>query len=110
MLALIYMSNPLITRYGDKPAFEGERVVFVSSPFFPHKLAKGYANPSLKVVKTINHQPVKNLKHLIEVLRDAKEEFVTIEFADRGSETMVLPRKEAIAATEGILTDNGVRT
>jgi hypothetical protein len=43
-------------------------------------------------------------------LRDAKEEFVTIEFADRGSETFVLPRKEAIAATEAILTDNGVRT
>ncbi|PYI90296.1 MAG: serine protease [Verrucomicrobia bacterium] len=110
VLALIYMGNPLITRYGDKPAFDGERVVFVSSPFFPHKLAKGYANPSLKVVKTINHQAVKNLKHLIELLRDTKEEFVTIEFADRASETFVLPRKEAIAATETILTDNGVRT
>ena len=110
MLALVYMGSPLITRYGDKPAFDGERVVFVSSPFFPHKLTKGYANPSLKVVKTINHQAVKNLKHLIEVLRDAKEEFVTLEFADRGSETLVLPRKETIAATEAILTDNGVRT
>ena len=110
MLALTYMGSPLITRYGDKPAFDGERVVFVSSPFFPHKLAKGYANPSLKVVKTINHQAVKNLKHLIEVLRDAKEEFVTIEFADRATETVVLPRKETIAATEAILTDNGVRT
>jgi hypothetical protein len=43
-------------------------------------------------------------------VRDAKEEFVTVEFADRGSETLVLPRKETIAATEPILTDNGVRT
>jgi len=110
MLALGYVGSPLVTRYGDKPAVDGERVVFVSSPFFPHKLAKGYANPSLKVVKAINHQPVKNLKHLIEIVRDAKEEFVTVEFADRGSETLVLPRKETIAATEAILTDNGVRT
>src|SRR6266403_335358 len=110
MLALVYIGSPLITRYGDKPAFDGERVVFVSSPFFPHKLAKGYANPSLKVVKEINHRPVKNLKHLIELVRDAKEDFVTVEFADRGSETLVLPRKETIAATELILTDNGVRT
>ena len=110
MLALVYVGSPLVTRYGDKPAFDGERVVFVSSPFFPHKLAKGYANPSLKVVKEINHRPVKNLKHLIELVRDAKEDFVTVEFADRGSETLVLPRKETIAATELILTDNGVRT
>ena len=52
---------------------------------------------------------MKNLKHLIEILHDAKEEFVTLEFADRGTETVVLPRQETIAATEAILTDNEVR-
>jgi S1-C subfamily serine protease len=107
---LAYLGSPLITRYGDQPAFPGERVVYVSSPFFPHKLAKGYGNPGLKVVKTVNKQPVKNLKQLTELLRDTKDEFITIEFVGRGSETLVLPRKETIAATEAILTDNGVRT
>jgi S1-C subfamily serine protease len=107
---LAYLGSPLITRYGDQPAFPGERVVYVSSPFFPHKLAKGYGNPGLKAVKTVNKQPVKNLKQLTELLRDTKDEFITIEFVGRGSETLVLPRKETIAATEAILTDNGVRT
>jgi Trypsin-like serine proteases, typically periplasmic, contain C-terminal PDZ domain len=110
MIALMYLGSPLITRYGDQPAFQGERVVYVSSPFFPHKLAKGYGNPSLRVVSAINKQPVKNLKHLTELLRDTNDEFITVEFAGRGNETLVFPRKETIAATEAILTDNGVRS
>lgn len=110
MIALTYLGNPLILRYGDQPRFDGERVVYVSSPFFPHKLAKGYGNPSLRVVNAINKQPVRNLKQLTELLRDSTDEFITIEFAGRANETLVLPRKETIAATEAILTDNGVRT
>jgi S1-C subfamily serine protease len=110
IVTLAYLGSPLITRYGDQPTSAGERVVYVSSPFFPHKLAKGYGNPALRAVKTVNKQPVKNLKQLTELLRDTKDEFITIEFAGRGSETLVLPRKETIAATEAILTDNGVRS
>jgi S1-C subfamily serine protease len=110
IVTLAYLGSPLITRYGDQPRSEGERLVYVSSPFFPHKLAKGYGNPALRVVKAVNKQPVKNLKQLTELLRDTKDEFITIEFAGRGSETLVLPRTETIAATEAILTDNGVRS
>ena len=43
------------------------------------------------------------------VLRDCKDEFVTVEFNARVSETMVFPRAEMVAATDDILTDNGVR-
>jgi hypothetical protein len=110
IVTLAYLGSPLITRYGDQPNSAGERIVYVSSPFFPHKLAKGYGNPALRVVKAVNKQPVKNLKQLTALLRDTKDEFITIEFAGRGSETLVLPRKETIAATEAILTDNGVRS
>lgn len=102
--------NPLVTRVGDKPAFEGERLVIVSSPFFPHKLAQGYGNAMGAVVKSINGIPIKNLQHLVEVLRDSHDEFITIDFEMRGGETMVFRRTEMLAATEDVMNDNGVRT
>jgi S1-C subfamily serine protease len=108
---LTFMGSPLLTRVGDKPAFEGERLVIVTSPFFPHKLAKGYGNPAFQVVKTVNGHPIKNLAHLVEVLRDLKDEFVTFEFNARSTgETLVFPRAEMVAATNDILTDNGIRS
>jgi hypothetical protein len=60
-------------------------------------------------VKNVNGRSIKNLEHLVETLRESKEEFITIEFAGHG-ETLVFPRKEALAATDEILTDNGVRS
>ncbi|MEY2576996.1 MAG: hypothetical protein QOF80_2483 [Verrucomicrobiota bacterium] len=108
---LTFVGSPLITRVGDKPAFEGERLVIVTSPFFPHKLAKGYGNPAWQVVKTVNGHPIKNLAHLVEVLRDLKDDFVTFEFTARATgETIVFPRTEMISATNEILTDNGIRS
>ncbi len=47
--------------------------------------------------------------HLVALLRDLKDEFVTIETDNRGGETMVFRRRDVLAATEGILSDNGVR-
>jgi S1-C subfamily serine protease len=104
------MGSPLLKRIGDKPAFEGERLVLVSSPFFPHKLVKGYDNAMGQVVKTINGIRIKNLGHLVEVLRDTKDEFITVEFDLRGAETIVFGRAELLAATDEILSDNGVRS
>jgi S1-C subfamily serine protease len=102
--------SPLITRMGDKPAFENEGLAVISSPFFPHKLSKGYANPSMEVVKTVNGIPIKNLGHLVEVLRDSKDEFITIEFYGLLAPTVVFPRTEMAAATDLILTDNDIRS
>jgi S1-C subfamily serine protease len=107
---LMVTGSPLISRMLDKPAFEGERLVVVSSPFFPHKLAKGYSSPFAQVIKTINGQAIKNLPHLVEVLRDCKDEFLRVEFNSRMGETLVFPRSEMLSATDGILTDNGVRS
>jgi len=103
-------SFPLMTRRGDKPAFDGEQLVIIPSSLFPHKLSKGYSNPVTKVVKTVNGIPVKNLNHLVEVLRDSKDAFITIEFAGHGGETLVFPRAEMVAATDEILTDNDIRS
>lgn len=107
--ALNFIGNPLTTRRGDKPAFPGEELVLVASPFFPHKLAKGYDNPISRVVQSINGISIKNLAHLVTILRDSKDEFITIKFAGRATEALVFVRKEIVAATDDILNDNGVR-
>ena len=108
---LAYIKSPLVTRVFDKPAFDGERIVVVSSPFFPNKLAKGYGNPVLQTVKAINGIPVKNLASLVEILRDTKDEFIVVAYdSSHAGETMVFPRKAMLSATDEILTDNGVRS
>jgi hypothetical protein len=108
-LGLSLSASPLVTRRGDKPAFDGEQLVIVPCPFFPHKLSKGYSSATLSVVESINGVRVKNLLHLVQLLRDSKDDFIVIAFTGHGRETLVFPRAEMIAATEEILSDNGVR-
>jgi S1-C subfamily serine protease len=110
MASLSNAGNPLATRASDQPSFPGEGLVVIASPFFPHELAEGYSNPRAQVVKAVNGIPVKNLDHLVELLRDAKGKFITIECYNRHGETMVFPRAEMLAATDGILGDNDVRS
>ena len=76
---------------------------------FPHRIGKGYGNPIAKVVKEINGIKIKNLKHLVETLRDSKEKYITITFDDQNSETIVFDRLETLKATDEILSDNSVR-
>lgn len=42
---LTSMGHPLMARRGDKPGFEGEQLVIVSAPFFPHRLARDFGRP-----------------------------------------------------------------
>ena len=106
---LAAMGSPLVTRRGDSPAFEGEELVVVTSPMFPTIIAKGYDNPFSKVVKAINGEKVKNLRHMVELLRDVKAKYIEISFDDRFSETIVFNHQEALKVTEDILSDNGIR-
>jgi S1-C subfamily serine protease len=108
--ALSLVGSPLLTRRSEKPSFEGEELVVVPAPFLPHKLVKGYGNPAGRIVKSVNGVAIKNLRHLVETLRDSKDPFIKIEFAGHYTETLILPRAETIAATEDVLTDNGIRS
>jgi S1-C subfamily serine protease len=107
--ALGIIGSPLVTRRGDRPAFPGEQLVVVSAGMFPHRIGKGYDNPFPKVVKEINGVQVKNLRHMVELLRDSTAKFTTISFSDRASETIVFNHQEALAATDDVLSDNGIR-
>ncbi|MGO4479087.1 trypsin-like peptidase domain-containing protein [Massilia sp. 2TAF26] len=105
-----FNASPLVTRRGDSPDAQHEELVVISSPFFPHKLVAGYSNRMGAVVESVNGVPVRSLRHLVALLRDLKDDMVVLRFDQREGETMVLPRKEMVAATEGILSDNGIRS
>jgi S1-C subfamily serine protease len=107
MLGLV--KSPLITHALDEPDADLQELVVVSSPFFPHKIANGYSNPAGSVVYSVNGTRIKSLKHLVAVLRDLKDPFVTIEFDQRGGEAVVFSRQAIMSATDDILTDNGIR-
>jgi len=109
MTVLAALGDPIVTRMADKPAFPGERFVVVAAPLFPHKVSTGYLNPTGSVVKRVNGTPIKNLNHLVEVLRDCKDEFVTFEFDTRLGETPVFRRTDMLKATGEILADNSIR-
>jgi hypothetical protein len=81
----------------------------VAAPLFPHKVSAGYSNPTGAVVKRVNGTPIKNLNHLVEVLRDCKDEFVAFEFDTRLGETPVFRREDMVKATGEILADNSIR-
>jgi hypothetical protein len=106
---LVGKKNPLTIRANDPPSFEGEELVIVPSPFFSHRLTKGYDSPATRIVEAVNDVRVKNLVHLIEMLRDSKDEFLEFKFAGRETETIVFRRQAMLDATEEILTDNGIR-
>jgi S1-C subfamily serine protease len=103
------VKSPLVTRAFDPPDADTEELVVISSPFFPHKLSNGYSNPAGSVVYSVNGVHPRSLKHLVAILRDLKDPFVTIEFDQKGNEALVFSRTAMLAATDEILTDNGVR-
>ncbi len=104
-----FLKSPLVTQLLDPPSADQQELVVVSSPFFPHKLVNGYSNPMGSVVYSINGTRVRSLNHLVALLRDLKDPFVTFEFDQKGGEALVFSRAAIAASTDEILTDNGVR-
>jgi S1-C subfamily serine protease len=103
--------SPIVTRINDDVAFEGEELTGVFSPMFSHKITKGYNSKAsgMGIVSHVNDVPVKNLVHLVELLRDNTNQFVTLRFANTQSERLVFDKKEIETATEDILSENGIR-
>jgi len=84
--------------------------VVIAAPFFPHKLMNGYSTRFFSVVDSVNGVRVRSLAHLVALLRDQTDELLTFRFQQRDAEMVVVPRKEMLAATESVLTDNGIRS
>ncbi len=107
---LSFRGSPILSRGFGKRAFPDEQLVTVCSPLLPHRITKGYDVDYFPCVAKVNGVKIKNLKHLIETLRDCKDEFVTFEWTDQHVENIVFKRAEIVAATDEILDDNGIRS
>jgi hypothetical protein len=105
-------SSPLVNRRYDRPSFPGEELVVVSSPLFPHKITSGYDHANRAVLGEVNGIQVKNLRQLVETVRDIQDRQITFKFANSGAlthETMTFNRDELLEATAKILEENGIR-
>jgi S1-C subfamily serine protease len=101
-------NSPLISRSGDKVRFPGEELVVVTSPMLPHRITRGYGEPIGQVVESVDGTKIKNLRHLVETIRDGRGDFLTIRFAEDGSETLVFRRTAMLDATEPLMGQNGI--
>ena len=108
---LAYLSeleSPLIGSMSKRQSFSGQELVVVCPQMFSHPIRKGYGSPSFGVLTHINEQPIKNLAHFVELIRDGSDEFVELTFAGR-SESLVFRRDELMDSNESILEAEGIR-
>jgi S1-C subfamily serine protease len=103
-------TSPMVKRLFDAPAFPGEELVVICSPFLPHRIARGYSNPQGNVVVSVNGIAIRNLSHLVTVLRDAKDEFMVFRLASPEGEDLVFRRLELLDSTNDLLNENGIRS
>ena len=106
--ALMSRNSPILTRAVDHVRFPGEELVAVTTPLFPHRVVRGYGDPIGQVVESVNGVAIRNLRHLVEVFRDNRDEYVTFRFAEDRSETLVFRREELEAATAEVMSENGI--
>ncbi len=105
-------NSPLVSRRYDKPRFDGEELVVVASPMFPHRITKGYDDPERLVLSEVNGQSVRSLQHLVQILRGDTQPQIVLKFAKtsrRVHETMVFNRAELLDSTAEIIEENGIR-
>ena len=100
--------SPLFFRKNDVPAFEGEQLIMFPVGLLPHRISKGYDGPYANVLAKINGTKIENLKHMVQVLRDMKEDQVKFEFAEKDAPYLVFNRKEIVEAMDDILVDNAI--
>ena len=108
MAGMTTNQSPLMTRKGDTLKFESEQLIMAAVPLLPHPISKGYSGPYANVLAKINGEKVKNLKHMVQILRDTEEKQVKFEFAEKNASYLVFDRKELEKAMEDILIDNGI--
>jgi S1-C subfamily serine protease len=102
------MGSPVVTRDGDREAFPGEELVVATAPLMQHKISRGYADPFGLVVCEVDGVKIKNLRHLVEVLRDGHGEFLTIRFFGEYSEVLVFRRKAIEEVKADLMSENGI--
>jgi S1-C subfamily serine protease len=106
---LLQMHTPLRERQ-QATADPDERLVVVTSPLLPSELNKGYEPMDAfgRVVADVDGVRVRNLRHLVEVLRDGTDPFVTFRFAETPGLVLVYRRDQLLDATPKLLEENDI--
>ncbi len=105
----LWRASPLLCRAFAPRDFADEELVVGPVRLFSHRIATGYEVAPFAVLKALNGVPVRNLKHLVELIRDSRERHLIFEWVDRQVESQVFDREELLKATEEVLADNGIR-
>jgi hypothetical protein len=105
---LMSRNSPLSTRYADRARFPGEELVVVTAPLLRTRMTKGYGDPFGQVLSELNGTKIKNLAHLVELIRACQDEYLTFRFAEDYAETLVFRRKAMLDATEPLMSENGI--
>jgi S1-C subfamily serine protease len=100
--------SPLATRRYDRARYPEEELVLVTAPMLTDQITKGYSDPFGQVVLDVNGVKIRNLRHLIEVVRDSRDEYLTFRFAGELGETLVFRRQELEAVTDKVMAENGI--
>jgi S1-C subfamily serine protease len=109
-LAYLMMGhNPLFGQHWQWQSTPGEEVVVLGYALLNHRITKGYGPQHFAVVSQVNGTAVHNLSHLVELLRDAKTEYITFRLAG-AYETLVFRRDELDKSTEEILANEDIRS
>jgi S1-C subfamily serine protease len=106
--SLMSRNSRTLTRAVDRVRFPGEELVAVTTPLLAHRIARGYSEPIGQTIESVNGIAIRNLRHLVEVLRDSRDEFVTFRFAEDRAETLVFRLKELEEATKQVMSENGI--
>jgi hypothetical protein len=101
-------NSPLTTRGAEVAQFPGEELVVVTSPLLRTRMTKGYADPFGQVLSAVNGTKVKNLAHLVDLIRSCQDEYLTFRFAEDYAETLVFRRQAMLAATVPLMSENGI--
>jgi S1-C subfamily serine protease len=103
-----WRGSPILEDIRRPPKYDGQELVFIAATF-PSRLMKGYSRPIYCTVAKVNGTEVRNLRQLVEYLRDCKDEYLRFSFYEHDTEELTFKRKDFIDSTEEILSDNNIR-
>ncbi len=87
-------------------ATEEKQQIIILQQVLADETNKGYHDFSNLIVKKVNGETVKDIKHLIQIIENLKEEYLIIDLENLNQ--IILEKKESEKATEAILKKYGI--
>ncbi|HPD32680.1 MAG TPA: trypsin-like peptidase domain-containing protein [Phycisphaerae bacterium] len=109
-VAMLGSRGSLLFKRADEDRVEpGDEIVVACSGILPHRITKGYGISPLSVLTHVNDQPVKSLRHAIELIKAGKDkDYVVFRFEEENEAKIVLEPKLVEKFTPDILRNNNI--